>query len=189
MNRKFLAHERRKSPIREGTHSDSWAVIFQTGPLSVNLMAKKLKLSKGLVSMYMDILAREGVVKRAGSKFLMNHNASFVKGIKVLLNLSAIDTRILKKYPFIEAVGLYGSCAKGENTEDSDADMWMRLGDVAESKQAALAAHLRKKIRNVKPLFLSAEKVKELKAKDELFYHALSFGSITLYGVANALEL
>ncbi len=63
MNRKFLAHERRKSPIHEGTHSDSWAVIFQTGPLSVNLMAKKLKLSKGLVSMYMDILAREGVVK------------------------------------------------------------------------------------------------------------------------------
>lgn len=165
------------------------SVIFQTAPLSVNLIAKKLKLSKGLVSLYMDLLAREGVVKRTGAKFLMNHNASFVKGIKMLLNLSGIDTRTFKKYPFVEAVGLYGSCAKGENNEDSDVDMWIRVGKTTENKIAALAAQVRKKIKNVKPLFLSSDKIKEIRAKDELFYHALSFGSITLYGVANALEL
>lgn len=165
------------------------SVIFQTGHLSVNLIAKKLKLSKGLISMYMDILTREGVVRRAKGKFLVNHGASFVKGIKVLVNISGMDTRIFKKYPFVEAVSLYGSCSKGENTEDSDVDMWVRLGEATESKKAALAAQLRKKIRNVKPLFLSSEKIKELRAKDEFFYHALSFGSIPLYGVANALEL
>jgi predicted nucleotidyltransferase len=164
-------------------------IIFQTGPLSVNLIAKKLKLSKGLISMYMDMLTREGVVRRAKGKFLMNHDASFVKGIKVLLNISGMDTRIFKKYPFVKAVGLYGSCSKGENTEDSDVDLWICLGETPESKKAALAVELRKKIRNVKPLFLSSEKIKELRAKDELFYHALSFGSIALYGVANALEL
>ncbi len=165
------------------------SVIFQTGPLSVNSIAKKLKLSKGLVSLYMDILAREGAVKRTGGKFLMNHDAAFVKGIKMLLNLGGIDVRLFKKYPFIEAVGLYGSCAKGENNEDSDVDMWIRIGETPENKVAALAAQLRKKIRNAKPLFLSAGKIRELREKDELFYHALSFGSITLYGIANALEL
>jgi predicted nucleotidyltransferase len=86
-------------------------------------------------------------------------------------------------------VGLYGSCSKGENTEDSDVDLWVRLGETTESKKAALAALLRKRIRNVKPLFLSSEKIVELREKEELFYHALSFGSVTLYGVANALEL
>jgi predicted nucleotidyltransferase len=145
-------------------------VIFQTGPLSVNSIAKKLKLSKGLVSLYMDVLAREGVVKRTGAKFLMNHHASLVKGIKVLLNLSEIDTRIFKKYSFVEAVGLYGSCAKGENNEDSDVDMWIRVGGATESKIAALAALLRKKIKNVKPLFLSfLRRLKNLEQKMSFF--------------------
>lgn len=165
------------------------SVIFQTAPLSVNFIAKKLKLSKGLVSLYMDLLTREGIVKRANGKFLVNHDISFVKGIKVVLNLSGIDARCFKKYPFVKAVGLYGSCAKGENTDDSDVDLWIRVEEVAETKVAALAALLRKKIKNVKPLFLSSGKIRELRTKNELFYHALSFGSITLYGVANALEL
>ena len=165
------------------------AVIFQTGHLRVNSIAKKLKFSKGLLSMYMELLTREGVVRRSKGKFLVSHDAPLVKGIKVLLNINGLDTRIFRRYPFIKAVGLYGSCSKGENTEDSDVDMWIRLGETTENKKAALAVQLRKKIRNVKLLFLSSEKIRELRAKDELFYHALSFGSITLYGVANALEL
>lgn len=165
------------------------SIIFKTGELSVNLIAKDLKLSKGLISMYMELLAREGVVRRSKGKFLVRCDAPLVKGIKVLLNISGMDTRIFKKYPFVKAIGLYGSCSKGENTEDSDVDMWVRLEETTESKKAALAVQLRKKIRNAKPLFLSSEKIRELKAKEELFYHALSFGSMTLYGAPNALEL
>lgn len=165
------------------------SVIFQTAPLSVNSIAKNLKLSKGLVSFYMDLLAQEGAVKRTNGKFLINHDVPFVKGIKIMLNLNGIDTRLFRKYPFVKTVGLYGSCAKGENTEDSDVDMWIRVEEVAETKIAALAALLRKKIKGVKLLFLSSGKIQELRKQDEIFYHALSFGSITLYGAPHALEL
>ena len=122
-------------------------------------------------------------------KFMVNHSAPLVKGIKVLLNIESIDLLFLKKFNFVQGIGLYGSCAKGENTQDSDVDLWVLVSEINEEKKAALAAEIRKRIQNVKPLFLTKEKIKALKKEDELFYHALCFGSITLYGVSNALEL
>lgn len=165
------------------------AVVFQTERISVNQIASKLKLSKGLVSKYLDILAQKGIAKRADEKFLVNQDNAFVKGIKVLLNIRKIDAGLFKQYPFIRAVGLYGSCVKGENADDSDVDLWIRISEANADKQAALAAVLRKKIENVKAVFLSDEKMKKLKKEDVLFYHALSFGSIVIYGAPNALEL
>jgi len=41
---------------------------------------------------------------------------------------------------------------------------------------------MNKRIKNVKPLFLTAKKIKKIKKDDELFYHSLSFGSVVLYG-------
>ena len=165
------------------------AVVFHTEQLSVNQVAAQLKLSKGLVSKYLDLLAKEGVAKRVNGKFVVNQEDPRVKGIKVLLNMKRFNLGFLKKCPFVEAVGLYGSCAKGENLEDSDADFWILVRSMSEEKKGALAAQMRKRIKNAKPLFLTPEKIKNLKKEDELFYHALSFGSITLYGPPNALDL
>lgn len=165
------------------------AVAFQTGKISVNQVAAKLGLSKGMVSKYMDLLVRDGIAKRTNGKFLVDHGAQLLKGIKILLNVGRFDPRTFKRHPFVEAAGLYGSCSKGENTEDSDVDLWIRVGETAEGPKATLAAELRKKIKGVKTLFLSHGKIKELRAKDTLFYHALVFGSITLWGDPHALEL
>ena len=165
------------------------AVLFQTEPLSVNEIAGRLQLSKGLVSKYLDLLAKEGGAKRINGKFIVDHSAPLVKGLKVLLNIEGIYLGFLKKFPAIEAVGLYGSCAKGENTLDSDVDLWIFVRQMKEEEKAALGAEIRKKIKNVKPLFLTGQKLKALKKEDELFYHALSFGSITLYGIPSVLEL
>lgn len=164
-------------------------VAFQTDLLNVNQIAARLKLSKGFVSKYLDLLAREGLAKRTNGKFILSPKISLVKGIKVLLNLHQMDPKLFKKYPFVLAVGLYGSCAKGENTEDSDVDLWIRINTTDPNKQAVLAAELRKRIKNVKILFLTEDKIERLRKEDQVFYHALSFGSITLYGNSNALEL
>lgn len=164
-------------------------VLFRTEHVSVNQIADKLKLSKGLVSKYLEILVQDGVAKRASGKLIVNQTSPLVKGIKVLLNIGRIHVGLFKKYGFVQGVGIYGSCAKGENAADSDVDLWIRVKEWNEERQAVLASALRKKIKNVKALFLSNEKIKRLKKEDELFYHALSFGSIILYGSQNALEL
>ena len=39
------------------------AVIFKLKPVNVNMVAAELKLSKGLISKYFDVLVKAGVLK------------------------------------------------------------------------------------------------------------------------------
>ena len=165
------------------------AVIFKRVQVSVNETATQLALSKGLVSKYLDLLAKAGMVKRRNGKFIVVETSPVVKGIKVMLNLQRLPISVFKKRPFIQAAGLYGSCAKGENTEESDMDIWIRVGQAQEKEQAALSSELNRRLGNAKVLFLPDGKLERLKKEDELFYHALAFGSITFYGVSDALQL
>ena len=164
------------------------AVIFRTGSVSVNNIASQVGVSKGLVSKYFQILLKEQILKKEKGKLVVADNAS-VKAVKILLNVKRIDTRIFGKYPFVTAVGLYGSCAKGKNTEDSDVDLWVRIRDVEETKLASLTSEINKKIKNAKLLFLSNKKIEKLRKEDIMFYHSLSFGSIILYGDKDAASV
>ena len=163
-------------------------VIFKTSSISVNNIAATLKLSKGLVSKYFDILSKEGVLKRTKDKFYVN-DSSLVKAIKILLNVKKINTTIFKKYPFVESVGLYGSCAKGENTEDSDIDLWIKVKNTEEERLASLNSELNRKIKDIKVLFLNRKKTEKLKEEDVLFYHSLVFGSIIIYGNKDGIQI
>ena len=165
------------------------AVVFATNPLSVNALAQQLKVSKGLVSRYLDWLVHEGLGRKVNGKFVVTAVAPLVKGLKILLTIGRLKTGVFKKYPFVQSVGLYGSSAKGENTEASDFDLWVRVKPVREADLARLTAELRRVLDAVSVLILSDAKLKQLKQHDPLFYHALSFGSIILYGAPNALEL
>ena len=164
------------------------AVIFSDQPISVNVIAARLKISKGLVSKYLDVLLRKGIAKKSNGKYLIV-DSPITKATKILLNITGIDAGIFKKFDFVEAVGLYGSCAKGENTDESDVDIWVKVKDASDEKAASLTAVMNKKIKNVKPLFLTTKKIEKMKKDDELFYHSLSFGSIILYGDNNAIQL
>ena len=82
----------------------------------------------------------------------------------------------------MRAVGLYGSCAKGTNTESSDIDLWIKVEKIDEKKIIELTSKLRKKLKNVKVLILDDKKIEELKKNDPVFYHSLYFGSLMLYG-------
>ena len=45
--------------------------IFKTGSMSVNDVAHRLHLSKGLVSKYFGILVKEGVLRKINGKILI----------------------------------------------------------------------------------------------------------------------
>ena len=164
------------------------AVIFRTGSVSVNNIASQLGVSKGLVSKYFQILLIQKILKK-GKGGLVVSDSPLVRAVKILLNVRNIDTGIFSKYPFVTAVGLYGSCARGENTEDSDVDLWVRVKDVEETKMASLTATINRKIKNAKILLLSDKRLEKIRKEDTMFYHSLAFGSITLYGDMNAAQI
>lgn len=156
-------------------------IIYSNNSITVNRTAKELRLSKGLVSKFFNLLVSEKILKRQRTKFIVLDNL-FVKSIKILLNVNIFNPYIFKKYPFIEGVGLYGSCAKGTNKEDSDIDLWIKVKKINEVELSKLTNELKRKNEKIKPLFLTKEKIEKLKKEDNVFYHSLVFGSIILYG-------
>ncbi len=162
-------------------------VIFWEGEIGVNEISKRVKLSKGLVSKFLKVLGKKGILKKKGKKFICDSQLPLVKAIKILFTLSAINQNIFKKYKFIKSVGLYGSCAKGENTLNSDVDIWIKTENISQEDEINLLSELRKKIKNVKVLFLTDEKLNKLKKEDSSFYYSLYFGSIIIYGEKDGL--
>ena len=162
------------------------SIILNKNILSVNSVASSLELSKGLVSKYFDVLKKSGIVKKVNEKYLVI-NSGMTKAIRILLTISDIDTSIFEKYDFVKSVGLYGSCSKGENTEESDIDIWIIVNDVEDERIASLTSEVNKKIKRAKPLFITEKKLEKIKKDDELFYHSLSFGSIILFGEKDAI--
>lgn len=163
-------------------------VIYKTGKVSAADTVRKLKLSKGLVSKYFAILLKMGILKKTKNGLFVVPSVT-VKAVRILLNLREIDVSIFKKHGFVKAAGLYGSCAKGENTEESDVDIWIKTAGAGDKEAASLSSALAAKIHGVKPLFLTTDKLKALKSKDTVFYHSLYFGSILLYGGLNELAV
>jgi predicted nucleotidyltransferase len=164
------------------------AVVFRTEPVSVNNIASQLRLSKGLVSKYFQILLKQKILKKKKDRLTVAET-SVVRAIKILLNVKSIDMRIFKKYPFVSAVGLYGSCAKGENTESSDMDIWVKIANVEESQVASLTSEITKKIKNAKILLLSDQRLEKIRNEDTMFYHSFALGSIILYGDKDAAHI
>ncbi len=160
-------------------------IIYKEKEFGVNEIARQLNLSKGLVSKYFEILVKERILKKKRKFYIQNNE--LVKGLKILFNLQKINPKIFKKYKFVKAVGVYGSCVKGTNTETSDIDLWIKVDKLDEEKLIKLATELRKRVENVKILWLDNKKLDVLKKKDVLFYHSIYFGSIIIYGEENEI--
>jgi predicted nucleotidyltransferase len=148
--------------------------------IQVSEVARETNTSKGLVSKYLNRLVEEKVLEKDNDKFLVR-NTPEVKAVKIFLNLISIDTEVFRKFSYIKSAGVYGSLVKGTNTGDSDIDVWI----LHEHVKPEVLSQLSKKLGeqgNIKPLYLTYEKVDALRINDPVFYYSLIFGSVTLYG-------
>lgn len=165
----------------EGRASILAAVLYKTGEIAVVDIARELHLGKSYVSRYLTILKKGRIlVRKRGGYFVAG---SFeVRLLKILLGLKALAGFDFRKYPFVIGAGVHGSAAKGENDEGSDIDIWIAVSAWDDTKNAKLAAALRKKAGQVSLLFVTEEKLGIMKKEDPLFLQSLVFGSIRLYG-------
>ena len=156
-------------------------VLAHQGTYKVNSVAKQLRLSKGIVSKYLSMLVDEGILYRENNDFSVRDMLT-ARAIKIFLNLQMVDRHFFKHFPLVKAAGLYGIYAKGKNTEESDIDVWILTKKANEEALAKVTHFLQKSNQKIKPYYLNSEKLSILKKEDPVFYYALVFGSITLYG-------
>ena len=156
--------------------------LYSERPLRVTSVARDLELSKGVVSKMFAILTRENIMKKINNEVVVQDTVA-TRGVKILLNLSELDLSVLREFPFVRGAGVYGSVVKGENTEESDIDLWLFVRmNVPDEQLAVLTNRLKRINEMIRPFYLTRTKIKRLKEEDEVFYYSLVFGSLTVYG-------
>ncbi len=161
-------------------------ILYKENEFGVSDVARKTSLSKAHVSKYFKILLKSKIIRKSRTKYRIEDN-TFVKGLKILLNLHRISPSVFKKFKFVRAAGLYGSSSKGTNTESSDIDIWVKVTSSKENNIMDLTSQIRKKLPRANILVIDDEKIKKLKLQDALFYYSLYFGSIIIYGDENEI--
>jgi predicted nucleotidyltransferase len=150
---------------------------------TVQQVAGKAGISKGLVSQYLALLEREGLLARNDDRTYRVIPSARTAAIKRILNIDRV-LAFFKKPAWALGTGMYGSWAEGTNTEESDLDLWVFVKKapagtaVAEtertvSRALSVEVHL---------LVLNREKAENMKKTDEPFYRLFSRQSITLDG-------
>lgn len=148
--------------------------------VKVSEVYSNLRLSKGLVSQYLKILVKEGILIKK-KNYVVPDNC-FVRYIKVLLNLSKIETGKIDKTR-LYGLGIYGSWAKGTNTIESDVDVWVKAKKYPSEEYLG---KITKQIRNLtkqdtKLLVITPQKLEQLR-RDTVFFSSLVNESIVLWG-------
>jgi len=156
-------------------------VLFKQDYIGVADVSRSHNVSKGFVSKFFSLLSKERILKKTNAKYAILDNLK-VRQLKILFNLRLFADFRFRKYPFVKGVGIYGSCAKGENTEDSDVDVWIKIDKTDERELAKMTGALKKLSARISPLYLSDEKIKVLSKEDPPFYNSILHGSIKLYG-------
>ena len=156
-------------------------ILFKQGDISVADVSRRLNISKGFISKFFSLLSKEKIIKKLKIKYVVLDNLK-VRMLRILFNLKLFAGFNFGKYTFIRGAGIYGSCAKGENTEDSDMDIWVKI-DIKDGEELAkVTGSLKRLSGRISPLYLTKNKIEVLKREDPLFYRSIVHGSIKLYG-------
>lgn len=150
-------------------------------------LAKKLKISPFATKKYADALVKEGLIldeKRANSRYLMaNTKNLFYKHSKIaytirqLLKSGLLDF-LKENISNVTSITLFGSLAKGEDTEESDIDIII----IGKEKHLSLGEFENKLDKDITLHFFSwSEWNKQAKEENPFYYEIINYG-IPLHG-------
>ena len=88
-------------------------------------IAVRTGVNKGLISVYLRELVNKGLLIKRGSKY-RSSDSPVARHVKILMNLIAIRSWNIDTTEIL-SMGIFGSWATGENTSQSDLDLWVRL--------------------------------------------------------------
>lgn len=145
------------------------------------MVEKKTGLSKAGVNLALkELLFYKLIAKQnKGGAFIyrLNDNEVFVKQLKVLKTLAEISDLAGKLKPLSSKIVLFGSASRGENTSDSDIDLFVLTRSEAEVKETIKTYRLGGKIQLIAK---TAPELELMKKNNPYFFNEIDRG-ITLW--------
>lgn len=158
-------------------------ILDRDEKINMNAIARELRVSLGLVHMYVTILKKEGLIKDGRLT-----DTPYVRSLKVLRNLDALEkarlVNIIRKHVTqVKGIGVMGSFGNGTNMASSDLDVWIKVDvELDEESAATLSKAISKATgREVDLLVVTPERLDGLRSTAESLYHSL-YHSIVLWG-------
>jgi len=144
-------------------------------------LVRQLKIGLGSASRYLKILEKEGlVIKEEKGKlgiYKANMENLLLKELKVVFTLLEIDEMIKDLKSVSNQIILFGSCADGEDTEESDIDLFV-LSDKGKSVNKIISNHQNKIERKISPVIVNYMELRTLKQKYRPFYSRIKKGRV-----------
>jgi predicted nucleotidyltransferase/biotin operon repressor len=157
--------------------------VLERNTVGVEEVAKKLHVSKGLVSKTLRLLVKHGFAIKKGRRFHIIDTPK-TRELKRFLNFIVLSEKLKEvREDWMLGLGVYGSFASGENREDSDIDVWV----FAKREELLKSAKLKRKIaeltgREVDLIILTPSRMARLRREDPVFYYSLVYGSMAIWG-------
>lgn len=147
-------------------------------------LADELEISQGGASTILKQFASLGILegKAIGKTIVYNieHNSPLVKSFRVFENLLELNALVEGLKEHCRKIILFGSCSRGEDTHDSDIDLFV----VADNEFFEI---IRKKIseynidREIRPVISDALELIQMEKNDKVFLQEVNKG-IVLWG-------
>ncbi|MCD6372507.1 MAG: nucleotidyltransferase domain-containing protein [Thermococcus sp.] len=157
--------------------------VLERHRVGVEETARATGLSKGLVSKTLRLLVEYGMAEKSGRSFRIL-NVPKTRELKRFINFLFLSKKLEPlKEEWTLALGIYGSFATGENTPESDLDVWVFVKRLSIAKSASLKKKIEKATeREANLLVLTPERLRKLRDEDPVFYYSLAYGSMVIWG-------
>jgi len=147
----------------------------------VREISRNLSISLGSTSQSLRTLEEAGLVSKEHKGRLVIYRANMqnflLREFKILLTLLEIDPFILRLKEVSSRIILFGSCAAGEDTIDSDIDIFIESDNKREV--ARLHDSYQEKItRKISPIILDSSESRNLEAKDRPLFERINMGKV-----------
>jgi predicted nucleotidyltransferase len=196
VNKKFMIHERYLISMEGEEHTLLPALfksperisilraVSERGKVSVQSVTRGNAVSKGLASLYLNLLVDNHLLTRENRAFCRKDDSMW-RAIKLLLNLDLL-VPATDLPPWARGVGMYGSWARGTNTNESDLDLWILVDTYARDLEFSVAGYDQDLSTvthcEVHSIILTRKKLELLADTDRPFYENLMKNTVTLKG-------
>ena len=142
-------------------------------------LAEKTSLSKGGTNQSLRELAHQGILKTEKKGHMTFYSADLsspsVRQFKILRNVATLESIVNKLRPFTDRVVLFGSCAKGEDTQESDVDLLVVSRDKDHIRSLIPETKAKRKIQL---LLKTPQEYVQLENKEPVFFKEIQQGVV-----------
>ncbi|MEK6981363.1 MAG: nucleotidyltransferase domain-containing protein [Candidatus Micrarchaeota archaeon] len=150
-------------------------ILEQDEEMYERKIAKKAKVSVGSANSVLKKFTKENLVEKRKlgrmTLYKRNDKSARVRQLKISMVVEFLEKEIVEKIKlFSRQVILFGSCAEGTNTSDSDIDLFILSSEKSKVFEAI------QKFSKVSPLILNSLEYSNLMEKDKPLYQRINKG-------------